>query len=140
MPRQQAQIKIPQKYNDNEAKGLCKVCGKSKEEFEKGRSKYCGEKCYIKYQKCFLYWSTFRLEIIKKSPRCKIEGCKNEDLEVDHIIPVAITLKVFDKKNCQVLCNFHHKEKTKKDLKKIKNHRNNQSELDTLSKRKENRE
>ena len=128
MARQSVQIKIPEEYKKNEANGLCKVCGKPKEQFEKGRRAYCSYGCYQKYQSCFLYWDSFRRKILKKHPYCKECG-SDGNLEVDHIIPVAITGKVFDKDNCQVLCNTCHKKKTKKDLKKIKNHKNNQEEL-----------
>lgn len=128
MTRIQMRIKIPEKYKENERRGLCKVCGKTKEEFEKLRRVYCSEKCARRYQKCFMSWVEFRKKIIKKTPYCKECGSKNL-LEVDHIIPVAITGIVFDEKNVQVLCKKHHQQKTKKDLRKIKNHRNNQQEL-----------
>jgi 5-methylcytosine-specific restriction endonuclease McrA len=128
MVRQQVQIKIPQEYKDNEIKGLCKVCGKSPEEFEKGRRKYCSQKCYDKYQECFLYWSIFSRKWLKENDFC-VKCNSKHNLEVDHIIPVAITNKVFDKENLQTLCYGCHKQKTKKDLKKIKNHKNNQEEL-----------
>ena len=128
MVRAQMCINIPQEYKDNESKGLCKVCGKSKEKFEKLRRVYCSEKCAVKYQECFMSWVTFRIKILKKNPKCKECGSKSL-LEVDHIIPVAITGIVFDENNVQVLCKPCHLIKTKKDLKKIKNHKNNQEEL-----------
>ncbi len=128
MVRQSVSIQIPQEYEDNEKNGLCRVCGKPREEFEKGRTKHCSEKCASKYQECFLYWNTFRDKIIKESSGCVKCGSKI-NLEADHIIPVAITDFVFDESNIQVLCKKCHAKKTKKDLLKIKNHRNKQQEL-----------
>ena len=128
MVRAQVSIQIPEEYKQNEMWGLCRVCGKTRDKFEKGRRKHCSEKCADKYQECFMYWDSFRAKVINKNPQCRI--CKSKErLEVDHIEPVAITGIVFDEKNVQVLCYSCHKKKTKKDLKKIKNHRNNQKEL-----------
>ena len=125
-------VSIPKKYKENGEKGLCRVCGKTRDNFEKLRRVYCSEKCALKYQECFMYWTIFRGKVIKKHPYCTKCGSKIL-LEVDHIIPVAITGIVFDEKNVQVLCSPCHKKKTKQDLKKIKNHRNNQEELNDFT-------
>lgn len=126
--RQQVQIIIPNIYKENEIKGLCKVCGKLKNEWEKRRKKYCTQSCNDKYQECFLYWSTFASRFLKENPECLICKSKNQ-LQVDHIIPVAITNKTFDKNNLQTLCVKCHREKTKGDLLKIKLFKQKQSIL-----------
>lgn len=128
MVRAQMCINIPQEYKDNEAKGLCKVCGKSKDKFDKLRRVYCSEDCAIKYSRCFMSWASFRANILKENNECVKCGSKSW-LEVDHIIPVAITGIVFDEDNVQVLCNKCHKKKTKQDLKEIKKYKNKQTSL-----------
>lgn len=130
--RQQMQIKIPQEYKDNEAKGLCRVCAKPKEQFEKGRSKHCSEECTKKYEACFQSWVGLTYKWLKEHPEC-IRCNSKEELQVDHIEPVAITRKVFDLNNLQTLCRKCHLVKTKADLLKIKLHKQKQGVLDELS-------
>lgn len=116
--RPQIQIKILKEYSDNESKGLCRVCGKSKDKFDKGRRLFCSQNCADKYQECFVSWNKIREEMLKEYPYCN--NCTSDiGLEVDHIKPYALGGKMWDKDNLQVLCYECHKEKTKLDIKKI---------------------
>ena len=75
-----------------------------------------------------MYWSILASRTIKKNKVCKICGI-DEELQVDHVIPVAITGEVFDESNLQVLCKVHHLQKTKKDLIEIKRYKKGDTKL-----------
>ena len=119
MVRPYMRVSIPQEYKDNESKGLCKVCGKSKDKFEKGRRLYCGDDCYWKYQDCFLTWNKLRERVLKKFDSC-IKCNSKSQLQVDHIIAIMNGGKAFEEENLQVLCYPCHKSKTLTDFKKSK--------------------
>ena len=65
-PRQQTRIRIPDIYHENENNGLCRVCGKTKDKWEKLRRIFCSEECSKKYQKCFFTWAELRAKILKE--------------------------------------------------------------------------
>src|SRR3990167_984590 len=112
MPRQNIQILIPQKYIDNEDKGLCRVCGKS---IKRPFRKYCSIECLLEYQKCFQTWTGLRNRVLAKQDKC--EKCGSESkLEVDHKFAIMNGGDMWDIKNLQVLCHKCHVRKTKSDL------------------------
>ena len=62
-------------------------------------------------------WAKLRKEIIKeRGNKCEKCGKETNKLIADHITPIALHGKEFDKKNIQLLCNSCNKKKTSKDL------------------------
>ena len=62
-------------------------------------------------------WQATRREYLKGLPeeerRCAISGCTNQDLEVDHILGRGRRPDLVNEiSNLQLLCSFHHHEKT----------------------------
>jgi hypothetical protein len=115
MARQSTHINIPEEYKKNEDKGLCRVCGKPKSQWDKGRRKYCSDDCWWKYQQCFYTWDKLRKEILARDKVCTNCGSA-KNLEVDHIIAIVNGGKMWDKNNLRVLCHRCHVQKTKQDL------------------------
>lgn len=54
--------------------------------------------------------------ILERKDKCEHCGTENGRKDLDHIIPVVMLGKVFDKQNLQLLCMRCHKKKTKVDL------------------------
>jgi 5-methylcytosine-specific restriction endonuclease McrA len=48
---------------------------------------------------------------------CRRGPFPEKDLECDHIVPIAKGGKKYDPENCQTLCKYCHRKKTKKDFK-----------------------
>lgn len=115
MTRQSILINIPEEYKENERKGLCRVCGMPKSQWDKGRRKYCSRDCWWKYQECFYTWDKMRKEILARDKVCQNCGSEN-NLEVDHIIALVNGGRMWDKDNLRVLCHKCHIQKTKSDL------------------------
>lgn len=64
---------VPQEWLDNRKLGLCPVCGKSDEEFEKGRKIYCSKTCAKKYAECFMSWQDYKNSLLHE-PVCAMCG------------------------------------------------------------------
>lgn len=108
-------IQIHKEYIENEKNGLCKVCGKKKELWEKHRKKYCSAGCVEKYGECFVTWDLRRNQILIRDGCCVFCGSK-ENLEVDHIVALINGGDMWDENNLRVLCHDCHVCKTKNDL------------------------
>lgn len=89
-------------------KGLCAMCGKSKDQWEKGRQKYCSQECA---NNAFTYWTSLTWKLIKKRGS-KCEQCGQDDskgLMVHHVVPYSEGGDFWDEDNLKVLCNECHK-------------------------------
>ncbi|MCK5023289.1 MAG: HNH endonuclease [Candidatus Aenigmarchaeota archaeon] len=124
-PRQQIRKIIPDEYHENERNGLCRVCGKTRDQWEKRRSVFCSEECSKKYQKCFYTWAELRAKILKeRGANC--EKCNKDcsadthELELDHITALVNGGDMWDESNLQLLCNRCHRKKTTLDLRKAR--------------------
>jgi len=142
----EAKAKLPQPDGEH-----CVICGK---ELPKYKKKYCSDECFLAWARQFHTdsWSSLRSEVIRESNfRCAKCGFQVADIPsqwecfavypeflkgeryccpaenmfvVDHIRPVALGGKEFDKSNLQVLCEDCNKIKTKNDLVLISKKRN----------------
>jgi 5-methylcytosine-specific restriction endonuclease McrA len=58
-------------------------------------------------------WREFHAEIMNRDEyTCKVPGCgEKSNLTVHHIVPIEHGGQCYDPKNCEVLCDRHHKEK-----------------------------
>ena len=86
--------------------------------------KYCSiHHAYIWF-KITSYWEDIRYDILQRDSyncaTCGIKG-KPEDLQVDHIIPVARGGDMWREDNLQVLCISCHKDKNIMDMRDIRN-------------------
>jgi len=121
---------VPSKY-DAEGHKICLSCNSL---LEGQQQKYCCEACSIKAAR-LLMWSSIVADIFERDNyTCLNCGYKTtiysdcfgqehkivDQLECDHIIPVALGGDPLDKSNMQTLCKKCHREKTKKDIEKIK--------------------
>ena len=118
MKRQSFRYDIPQVYIDNEAKGLCRVCGKVP---EGRRKKHCSKGCADKYRALFEWpidtWQDVRQRIIKRAngrcEHCNVTGVK---LEVDHKVALCNGGEMWDEDNLWALCHNCHVAKTNEDM------------------------
>lgn len=101
---------------NNRAKGLCPICAKPKEKWEKGQRVYCGKKCSDKYQECFITWNSIKDKILsERGFKCEKCGLKTDYLELDHKIALMNGGDMWNKKNLQLLCKKCHNKKTRQD-------------------------
>jgi 5-methylcytosine-specific restriction endonuclease McrA len=57
-------------------------------------------------------WNKLSKAIRERHPYCAIEGCKNKDLTVDHILPLSVAPWLrLEPTNLQVLCRSHNSQK-----------------------------
>ena len=106
--RRGTQIIIPEQYNENERKGLCRVCGKPKNEWSGRRRVYCSDACFKKYQECFLTWGGIKSLALKRDEnKCRKCGTEHQ-LEVHHKKPIYKGGPEFDIDNCITLCHTCH--------------------------------
>ena len=128
MTRESIFIDIPEIYVQNDKLGVCRVCGKPKEQFEKGRRKYCSSDCFWKYQDCFKTWNHLRGIILSKYPKC-VKCNSDSKLEVDHIKAIMNGGNMWDDNNLQTLCHKCHVKKTRQDFYELKYVKDNQTKL-----------
>lgn len=93
---------------------LCRNCEKP---VGKGRRHYCSEKCMDDFNRNNS-WFWVRKDVLRRDRyTCRI--CKKRfrkaQLDVDHIIPVQMGGKLFDKGNLRTLCRECHKAKSELD-------------------------
>lgn len=93
---------------------ICRNCDKPVAE---ERRHYCSRKCMDEFNRNNT-WFFVRKDILRRDNyRCSI--CKKRfrkaELEVDHIIPVQMGGKFFEKANLRTLCKECHKAKSKLD-------------------------
>lgn len=65
MERSQIKYDIPDEWLKNKEKGLCPVCAKTKDEFEKNQRTYCSKKCADKYRSKIYVWQDIRNEFLR---------------------------------------------------------------------------
>jgi 5-methylcytosine-specific restriction endonuclease McrA len=114
---------------------MCIICGKL---LEKGRRKYCSDKCFKGWFSQFeppFRWSELRRKARRRDKwTCRHCGRTKKELNllffrtplnrkaklvVDHIVPIALGGNEFDIDNLQTLCIDCNREKTKGDLRRI---------------------
>jgi len=101
-------------------KDCCIMCGKK---LTGRRRKYCSDECCENFLNRFhiWQWDRVRQKVLKRDNytcvKCGFHTGYN--LIVDHIKPIALGGKEYDLDNLQTLCEKCHREKTKKDLKRI---------------------
>ena len=125
---------VAPKVNDKGEK-ICLMCHTK---LKGKQDKYCSERCSSKFYKTKM-WDWIVGDIFERDDyTCQNCGYKIsifidcfgetkkivEELECDHIIPVALGGAPLDKKNMQTLCKKCHREKTKEDIGKIKKYYN----------------
>jgi 5-methylcytosine-specific restriction endonuclease McrA len=104
--------------------GLCPVCGKPKSEWKRRKDwTCCSTTCTEEFRRSFLVqgWEDLRLKVLQRDNfKCvKCDESTRRELEVDHIIPIALGGAEWDMDNLQTLCIEHHKEKTREDIAKL---------------------
>ena len=120
MKRQSFKYNIPKEYSDNEAKGLCRVCG---DKPQGRRKKNCSKECADTYQLLFDWpadtWEDVRQRMLRRA-EYKCEQCgkggKIRKLEVDHKIALCNGGEMWDEDNLWVLCHECHRVKTNEDM------------------------
>ncbi|RMF54838.1 HNH endonuclease [Candidatus Woesearchaeota archaeon] len=103
----------PDKF-DLKGNKLCRNCSK---QIAKGRRHYCSKKCMEDFNRNNS-WYFVRKDVLRRDNyRCSI--CKKRfrkaDLDIDHIIPVRMGGKLFEKANLRTLCKECHKAKSRLD-------------------------
>ena len=80
----------------------CIICGSK---LQKGRRKYCSEKCsnwWIEFG--VLDWKVIREKVLKRDNYTCQDCGKKDNLEVHHIKPIKDGGEEFDEDNCVTLC------------------------------------
>lgn len=76
MPRETIKNDVPLEWRRRYKAGLCPVCEKSPEEFDKGQRIFCSSKCRGEYSSKFISWSELREKALKlygnKCTKCGI--------------------------------------------------------------------
>lgn len=76
---------VPDEWRIRQKAGLCPVCGKTKDEFEKGRHTFCSKKCVEEYASKYTFWSVLKDEVLQRDGKicanCKTTQEK-EDVEI----------------------------------------------------------
>ena len=66
---------VPELWRQRARAGLCPVCGKTKDLFEKGMRVYCSVKCRDEYASKYTHWSEIKNKILKRDgEQCKLCG------------------------------------------------------------------
>ena len=80
MIRTNVKFSFPPEWQVRKDAELCPACGKTKEEFDKGRKVYCSEKCSNKYLEYYQTWQSMRDDFLKEHgeycDKCKINNDK----------------------------------------------------------------
>jgi len=82
MAREQVYVNIPPEWDERRKAGLCPICGKTRDEFDKDRKVYCSEPCAKKIEEHIIYWNSLRIEVIKRDGKCLKCGDRAEPHEV----------------------------------------------------------
>lgn len=94
-----------------------KICRNCENAVAAGRKHYCSEKCMDDFNRNNS-WFWVRKDVLRRD-RYTCSICKKRFrkalLDVDHIIPVQMGGKLFEKENLQTLCKECHKAKSKLD-------------------------
>ncbi|MBT3464937.1 HNH endonuclease [archaeon] len=113
MPRYPRISDTPDKF-DSLGDKLCRNCDNL---IGEGRRHYCSKICMDEFNRNNS-WFWVRKDVLRRDKyRCSI--CKKRfrkaGLEVDHIIPIQMGGKLFEKANLRTLCKECHKSKSKLD-------------------------
>lgn len=105
---------------DSSGNKLCRNCNNT---IAKGRRHYCSKRCMDEFNRNNT-WFLVRNDILRRDNfRCSI--CKKRfrktELDIDHIIPVQIGGRFFEKANLRTLCKSCHKSKTRLDREALSN-------------------
>lgn len=109
----------PDKFDESGNK-LCRNCDKL---IAEGRRHYCSKKCMDEFNRNH-FWYFIRKDILRGDKyRCGIckKRFRKKELDVDHIIPVQMGGKLFEKANLRTLCKECHKSKSKLDKEALSN-------------------
>lgn len=102
---------------------LCLACCKPKSKWTRRKDwQCCSTECtqeYVKFLQTLDNWTDTRNACLKRDKYMCVKCRSEEDLEVDHILPIALDGAYLDLNNLQTLCYTCHKIKTKKDIKEI---------------------
>lgn len=99
-----------------------KLCRNCDNQIGKGRRNYCSEKCMNEFNRNNS-WFFVRIDILRRDKyKCSIckKRFKKSQLDIDHIIPIKMGGKLFEKANLRTLCKECHRSKTKLDNEALK--------------------
>jgi 5-methylcytosine-specific restriction endonuclease McrA len=110
MPRLPLVSNTPNRF-DKQGNKLCRNCDNL---IAKNRRHYCSKNCMDEFNRNNS-WYFVRKDILKRDRySCRI--CKKRYrkafLDIDHIIPIRMGGKAYDKKNLRTLCKDCHKAKS----------------------------
>lgn len=113
MPRYPRISDTPARFDPDGSK-LCRNCDNP---VSKERRHYCSSVCMKEFYRKNS-WHMVRMDVLKRDGYrcsiCLIRKIKSE-LDVDHIIPVRMGGKFFEKENLRTLCRECHKAKSRLD-------------------------
>ncbi len=118
MPRYPTISDTPDRF-DGQGQKLCRNCTQP---VTKGRRHYCSDACMEQFNRDHS-WFWVRKDVLRRDKyRCSICGQRFRKalLDVDHIVPLQMGAKPFDKRNLRTLCRECHKQKSKLDSWAIK--------------------
>lgn len=116
MPRYPRISDTPDRF-DLEGNKLCRNCEK-----KVTRRHYCSEKCMEEFNRNNS-WYWVRKDVLKRDGyRCSIckKRFRKKDLDVDHIIPIQMGGKFFEKENLRTLCKECHRAKSRLEREALK--------------------
>ncbi len=129
----------PDSYYDVKEKGMCRWCGNliNNERGERNMRASWHPECSEEYR--MIYDTTYVRKYIRQRDYAECNWCGEYDprFHVDHIRPLyeqkglsnsEIDLSYWDERNLQTLCRKCHKEKTKEDMKRLREIKNEQKE------------
>ncbi|MBE3095382.1 MAG: HNH endonuclease [Actinobacteria bacterium] len=73
---------VPELWRQRARAGLCPVCGKTKDLFEKGMRVYCSVKCRDEYASKYTHWSEIKDNVLKRDgERCTKCGITEKEFD-----------------------------------------------------------
>ena len=109
----------PDKF-DSFGNKLCRNCDKL---IAERRRHYCSQNCMAEFNRNNS-WYFVRKDVLRRDNyRCSIceKRFRKAELNVDHIIPIQMGGKFFEKANLRTLCKECHKSKSKLDSEVLSN-------------------
>jgi len=113
MPRYPKISDTPDRF-DSLGNKLCRNCENTVAE---RRRHYCSQKCMDEFNRNNSWYWVRKYILRRDRYRCSIckQRFRKAYLDVDHIIPVRMGGKLFEKENLRTLCKDCHKRKSKLD-------------------------
>jgi 5-methylcytosine-specific restriction enzyme A len=99
---------------DNFGNKICRNCDKP---IAEGRRYYCSKRCMDEFNRNNS-WYFVRKDVLRRDNyRCSIckKRFRKSELDVDHMIPVQMRGKFFEKANLRTLCKECHRSKSELD-------------------------